>query len=93
MNLLLWGITLGTVGKLILGIAVMRVHIRMFQEHSIDGVVLAAIRREHVLTILALCLIVIGYFFEIWFYKGSTNLLSCLGLECAGAIQAAFDLH
>jgi hypothetical protein len=90
MNLLLWGITLGTIGKLVLGIAVLRVHIRMFQEHKIDGVVLRAIKREHYLTILGLGLIVLGYALEIWFYRGSTEFLNCIGSECAGALQAAF---
>lgn len=91
MNLLLWGITLGTVGKLILGIAVLRVHIRMLEEHSFDGVVLRAIRREHYLTILGLALIVLGYLFEIMFYNGSTQFFNCIGSECAGIIQASFQ--
>ncbi len=87
----LWGITLGTLGKLIVGMAVLRVHIRIFQEHSIDGVVLRAIKREHILTILGLFLIVAGYIFEVMFYKGSTEFFSCIGAECAGAINASFS--
>ncbi len=89
MNFLLWGITLGTLGKLIIGIAVLRVHIRIFQEHSIDGVVLRAIKREHILTMIGLFLIVVGYFFEVMFYKGSTEFFSCTGAECASAIEAS----
>jgi hypothetical protein len=91
MNLLLWGITLGTIGKLILGIAVLRVHIRIFQEHSIDGVVLRAIKREHIVTVLGLLLIVIGYVLEVFFYSGSTEFFECFGAECAGVIQSAFQ--
>ena len=90
MNLLLWGITLGTIGKLILGITVLRVHIWMFREHSIDGVVMRAIRREHVLTIISLTLIVVGYVFEVLFYNGSTRFFDCVGSECAALVQAAF---
>lgn len=90
MNLLLWGITLGTIGKLVLGIAVLRVHIRIFQEHSIDGVVLKAIKREHYVTVVGLLLIVVGYLLEVYFYSGSTRFFSCLGAECASAINAAF---
>jgi len=90
MNLLLWGITLGTLGKLILGIAVLRVHIRIFHEHSIDGVVLKAIKREHYVTIIGLALIIIGYLLEVLFYNGSTQLFDCIGAECAGAIESAF---
>ena len=90
MNLLLWGITLGTIGKLILGIAVLRVHIRIFQEHSIDGVVLKAIKREHYVTVIGLLFIVVGYVLEVFFYSGSTQFFSCLGSECASAINAVF---
>ena len=90
MNLLLWGITLGTIGKLVLGIAVLRVHIRIFQEHSIDGVVLKAIKREHWVTIIGLLFIVVGYVLEVYFYTGFTQLFSCTGTECASAINAAF---
>ncbi len=91
MNLLLWGITLGTVGKLVLGIAVLRVHIRILQEHSIDGVVLKAIRREHYVTVIGLLCIVVGYVFEVMFYNGSTIFFDCVGKECVGAINAAFS--
>ena len=91
MNLLLWGITLGTVGKLVLGIAVLRVHVYILQEHKIDGVVLRALRREQYVTTFGLLLIVLGFLFEILFYNGSTNLLACTGPECVGAIQAAFS--
>jgi hypothetical protein len=90
MNLLLWGLTLGTIGKLILGIAVLRVHIRIFEEHSIDGVVLKAIKREYYITVLGLVLIALGYVLEVLFYNGSTQFLDCIGSECSGLIQAAF---
>jgi hypothetical protein len=90
MNLLLWGITLGTIGKLILGIAVLRVHIRIFQEHSIDGVVLRAIKREHIVTVIGLILIAVGYILEVMFYNGYTEFFTCIGSECAGIIEASF---
>jgi hypothetical protein len=91
MNLLLWGITLGTVGKLVLGWAVLRVHMYMYREGNIDGVVRRAIKREEYITLAALILIVLGFVLELVFYQGSTELLSCTGSECAGAIQAAFQ--
>lgn len=91
MNLLLWGITLGTIGKLILGIAVLRVHIRIFEEHKIDGVVLRAIKREHIVTIIGLIFIILGYLLEVLFYQASTQFFSCIGEECAAAINAAFN--
>ena len=90
MNFLLWGITLGTIGKLVLGIAVLRVHVYIIREHRIDNVVLSALRRERYVTICGLLLIVLGYIFEIFFYQGSTQFLSCVGSECAGLINASF---
>lgn len=90
MNLLLWGLTLGTIGKLVLGLAVLRVHIYILREHTIDNVVLAALRREQYVTVCGLLLIVLGYLLEIFFYSGTTALLSCSGHECAGAVMNAF---
>ncbi len=91
MNLLMWGITLGTVGKLILGIAVLRVHVYILREHKIDQVVLNALKREQYVTLFGLLLIVAGYLCEILFYNGSTNLLQCLGIECAAQLNAMFQ--
>lgn len=91
MNLLLLGITLGTVGKIILGVAVLRVHIHILHAHKIDVLVLESMKKEQFVTIGALLLIVIGYILEIYFYSGSTNLLSCIGKECAAAVGAVFQ--
>lgn len=92
MNLLLWGLTLGTIGKLILGIAVMRVHMRILQEHKIDNIVLKAIKREHLVTLIGIALILVGYIFEIVFYGGYTEFFECTGNACEGAIRSAFGL-
>lgn len=91
MNLLLWAISLGTIGKLILGFAVLRVHMYIAREHSIDSVVLRAIKREKYLTLFALALMVISYVLEILFYQGATEFLTCIGSECASAVSAAFQ--
>lgn len=87
MNLLLWGITFGTVGKLVLGYAVLRVHIYILREHRIDNVVLNAIKREQIVTIIGLLLIVFGFLFEVVFYNSATELLSCTGENCAAAVS------
>lgn len=91
MNLLLWGLTIGTVGKLVLGIAVLRVHVYIIREHSIDDVVIRALKREQIVTVVGLALIVLGYGLEILFYSGSTQLLDCIGHECLGAISNALE--
>lgn len=92
MNLLLWGITLGTVGKLILGVAVLRVHVYILREHKIDDVVLRALKREQYVTFVGLLCIVFGFAFEILFYNGSTDFLTCTGDACTGLIRAAFGV-
>ncbi len=91
MNLLLWGITLGTIGKLVLGIAVLRVHVYILREHKIDGVVLKALRKEQYVTTFGLVLIVLGYIAEIMFYNSSTGFLDCVGADCAALVQSVFS--
>lgn len=68
MLLLYISLTLGTLGKLILGFAVLRVHSYILKEHKIDGVVLRAMKRERVITLFGIFLILIGYVLEMYFY-------------------------
>lgn len=74
MGSLYLALTLGTIGKLILGIAVLRVHAYIIKEHKIDGVVLRAMKRERYITALGILLIVVGYVLEMLFY-GSTTII------------------
>lgn len=62
---LFWGITLATLGKVLLGITVMLVHSKMVAEEGIDGIVLKEIRRERNVAILAILLLIVGYVLEI----------------------------
>lgn len=91
MNLLLLGLTLGTVGKLVLGVAVLRVHMGILHHHTIDNAVLTSIKREQLVTLCGLALIAIGYILEVIFYSGSTPFFSCFGSECTAAVQAIFS--
>ena len=90
MNLLLWGLTIGVLGKLILGIAVLRVHAGIIHEHKIDGVVIKQMKRERWVTVLGLTLIVAGYFMEMTFY-GDISFFDCTGEECAALIEATLE--
>lgn len=89
MNFLLWGLTLGTLGKVILGAAVLRVHTHILREHKIDNIVLKSIKKEQFVTLLGLTLIVVGYVLEVYFYAGAGDMLTCLGAECAASLEAA----
>lgn len=91
MNLLFWGLTVGVIGKVVLGIAVLRVHSGIMHEHKIDGVVIKAIKKEKWVTILGLALIVFGYGMELIFYGFTTPLLTCDGAECAALLNAALS--
>ena len=68
MTLLFWGLTIGTLGKVLLGITVILVHGRIFKEHRIDKVVLKELRREKGLGIAGVVLMLLGYLLEILFY-------------------------
>lgn len=68
MNLLILGLTIGMIGKVLLGITVLRVHIWILKEHTIDGAVLRAIKKERLVTYGALALIVLGYLLEVTSY-------------------------
>lgn len=90
MNILFWGMTLGTAGKLLLGFAVLRVHTRIREEKRIDEVVIRTIKREEVLTALAVLLIIAGYVLEVAFYNG-LNFFSCFGAQCAATLIQAMQ--
>jgi len=68
MSMLLWGLTIGMFGKVLLGVAVLRVHMGILKEHKIDGAVLRAIKKERLVTYGALALIVLGYLLEVVSY-------------------------
>lgn len=77
--------TIGTFGKVVLGAAVLMVHLKIFEERGIDGVVLKSIRTEHILTILGIVLIVVGYVLEVSFYNG-IDLFECTAANCAAML-------
>ena len=69
--LLIGGLTISTLGKVILGITVIRVHSRLSQEHSVDDAVVDEIHKEKGLGIAGIVLMVLGYFMEMVFYMGA----------------------
>ncbi len=82
MNLLFWAITIGVLGKVLLGIGVLIAHSQLVHEKTINYLVLKSYRTEHVLTVAGLVLIVIGYMMEIYFYD-FVDMLTCSSTECA----------
>jgi uncharacterized membrane protein YidH (DUF202 family) len=89
MNILFWGLTIGTIGKVLLAGGVIIAHSGILHEHRIDNEVLRRFRWEHSITVFGVILIIVGYFMEIYFY-GYTPFLTCTGEECSAAIIQAF---
>ena len=89
MNLLFWGLTVSTIGKVMLASGVLIAHSELAHERRVDQLVIKSFRVERILTLTGLLLIVFGYGLEIYFY-GFTSMLTCSGAECAAALGAAF---
>lgn len=89
MNILFWGLTIGTIGKVLLAVGVIIAHSGIVKEQRIDSAVLRNFRIEHSITVFGIILIIIGYMMEIYFY-GFTPFLTCHGEECSAAIINAF---
>lgn len=89
MSLLFVGMTMSVIGKGMLGLAIIWVHITMATERSIDEEVVKAFRRETLITVVALLLIAVGYFLEVYALGGFGALMTCDGAECAAMVGSA----
>lgn len=76
MTLLFWGLTLGTIGKVMLALAVLHMHHTLVREHRVDKFVILSYKQERIVTFVGVLLIVIGYVLEIIFYSPTTMLSS-----------------
>jgi len=65
MNITFIGFTLDTLGEILLGVTVLKVHFHVIKEHKIDTDVLKEMRLEQVLGILAVILIIVGYLLQL----------------------------
>lgn len=88
MSILFWGLTLGTVGKVLLATGVIMAHTQLEHEHRIDARVIRTFHRERVITLVGVLLILTGYGLELYFYGFDTGLLTCHGPNCAAAAAA-----
>lgn len=68
MNWFIIGLTLDTLGKILLGITVLMVHKYVLKEHKIDTDVLLAMKSEQILGILAIFLIIVGSLLQAFFH-------------------------
>ncbi len=71
MNFINWfniGLTLDTLGKILLGLTVLSVHKHVIKEHKIDADVLLSMKREQFLGSLGILLIIVGYVLQLLFH-------------------------
>ncbi|MCH7604713.1 hypothetical protein IID24_01885 [Patescibacteria group bacterium] len=61
----LLGATLDLIGKILIAFTALRVHYRFRKEHKVDERVFRAMRREHILAILGIILIILGYLLQL----------------------------
>lgn len=59
-----FGFTLGMIGKVMVAYMAIRVHHRVRKEHKIDAAVFLSMRREQLIGIIGISLIVMGYLLE-----------------------------
>ena len=88
MNILFWGMTFGTLGKVLVALAVLHMHHSLIVEHRVDKKVILSYQQERWITFVGLLLIVVGYLLEVLFY-GPTPFFSCMGADCAAAVGAS----
>ncbi len=70
MNLFTLGVVLDTIGKILIGLAVLTVHRHISKEQKIDKDVLLAMRKEWTLTISGILMIVVGAVLQLIFHLG-----------------------
>jgi len=62
-----WAFTLDLIGKILIGVAVIRVHSKVWHEKRIDKKVLRSIKRERWWTYLGILFIIIGWLLHVSF--------------------------
>ena len=60
------GLTIETIGVVLLGIVVLRVHWHVLKEHRIDADVMHTIKSEQWLGLMSIILIIIGYVIQLF---------------------------
>lgn len=64
-TILITGITLDVIGTVSIAHTVLRVHDRVRREHTIDLRVMKEMRRERIIGIVGIALVVVGYIFQV----------------------------
>jgi hypothetical protein len=89
MDLLFIGMTLSLIGKGLLALGVVWVHVTMANERRIDDLVVRSFRTELYVTLLGFALILAGYILEVTALGGFTTMTTCVGANCAATVIQA----
>ena len=65
MSLALLGFTLDVIGKIMIAFTALMVHYHFRKEHTVDEIVFKSMRKEHIIGIIGIALIIIGYFLQL----------------------------
>jgi rRNA processing protein Gar1 len=65
MNPEIIGLTISMIGKVMVAYTAIKVHFRVWKEHSIDERVFTEMKKEQWIGIFGIILIIIGYIFEV----------------------------
>lgn len=65
MNVEFLGFTLDVIGKILVAYTAIMVHYRFWKEHKVDEAVFTAMKRERIIAIVGIALIIAGYFLQI----------------------------
>lgn len=87
MNLLFIGATLALIGKALVVLVVLHMHMTMVSEKRIDSKVILTFQQERTLTFIALIFIIMGYFLEMVFYGFVPTLNPCGQYACAALLM------
>ncbi|MBI4114490.1 MAG: hypothetical protein HY445_01455 [Candidatus Niyogibacteria bacterium] len=65
MNLEFIGFTLDVIGTIMIAYTAIKVHHRFWEEHKVDELVFKAMKREQIIGIAGIILIIIGFLLQI----------------------------
>lgn len=65
MNIAFIGFTLDVIGKIMVAYAAIMVHRRFWKAHKVDELVFKAMKREQIIGIIGIILIIIGFLLQI----------------------------
>lgn len=66
--ILIVGVSVGALGKVLLGVTVIKVHGKIVAEHKLDRRVFSEMRTEKMIGLWSIAFIIIGFLLEISFY-------------------------